>query len=176
MSTRAKIAAATASAGVLMIGWRIGVQPAGGSVTTTTTGTRSSGTSATSGTTATTTAPSTSAAPPAGASAGAATSTTAGATAGRYADGTFIGTITSNEFGQWQVTATISGGRITEVQAATSAQDKHSTNINSQAVPILRDAVLAAQSADVNLVSGATLTSQSYLTSLQAALDQAAAK
>ena len=45
--------------------------------------------------------------------------------------------------------------------------------MRTRAEPILRAEVLAAQSADVSMVSGATYTSRAYLTSLQSALDQA---
>jgi uncharacterized protein with FMN-binding domain len=44
--------------------------------------------------------------------------------------------------------------------------------INSQAVPLLRSEVLQAQSANINLISGATFTSQAFATSLQAAIEQ----
>ena len=56
-----------------------------------------------------------------------------------------------------------------------SPSDNHSRRINSQAVPILTQAAIAAQSANIDMVSGATWTSESYATSLQAALDLAKA-
>ena len=45
--------------------------------------------------------------------------------------------------------------------------------INAYALPILAQEALAAQSADIDTVSGATVTSDGYIDSLQAALDQA---
>lgn len=48
-----------------------------------------------------------------------------------------------------------------------------SVQISNYAAPILRSEVLQAQSADVQTVGGATVTSDAYLTSLQAALDAA---
>jgi uncharacterized protein with FMN-binding domain len=45
--------------------------------------------------------------------------------------------------------------------------------INAQALPILVKETLSAQSAKVDMVSGATYTSDGYLTSLQSALDRA---
>jgi hypothetical protein len=48
-----------------------------------------------------------------------------------------------------------------------------SSSINGQAVPLLRQETLRAQSANVNMISGATITSQAYIQSLQAALAQA---
>ena len=49
----------------------------------------------------------------------------------------------------------------------------HDTAINAYALPQLRQEVLAAQSAQVDAVSGATVTSDGYRESLQAALDAA---
>lgn len=163
MSTRAKIASAAVSAGVLLIGWQASVH---GSVTSS--ATTSSGTTATSqpSSSATATHPTT-AAPP--------NSATAGQATGGYIDGTYTGSAYSNEFGSWTVTVTIADGQITDVTASTTAQDRRSQGINTQAVPRLRTQVLTAQSAQVDTISGATLTSHSYLSSLQSALDEARA-
>lgn len=163
MSTRAKIASAAVSAGVLLIGWQASVH---GSVTSS--ATTSSGTTATSqpSSSATATHPTT-AAPP--------NSATAGQATGGYIDGTYTGSAYSNEFGSWTVTVTIADGQITDVTASTTAQDRRSQGINTQAVPRLRTQVLTAQSAHVDTISGATLTSKSYLSSLQSALDEARA-
>jgi uncharacterized protein with FMN-binding domain len=108
----------------------------------------------------------------AGTTSGASTTT---ASATQYADGTWTGTAVSEPWGTFQVQAVVSGGTITNVVVVASPQDGHSSRINSQAIPVLTQAVIAAQGAEVDAVSGATWTSQSYLTSLQAALDQAAA-
>jgi len=51
--------------------------------------------------------------------------------------------------------------------------DRHSDQISWSAEPILRQSVLAAQSADVSVVSRATTTSHAYLESLQSALEKA---
>lgn len=163
MSTRAKIASAAVSAGVLLIGWQASVHSSVPSSATT-----SSGTTATSqpSSSATATHPTT-AAPP--------NSATAGQATGGYIDGTYTGSAYSNEFGSWTVTVTIADGQITDVTASTTAQDHHSQGINTQAVPRLRTQVLSAQSAHVDTISGATLTSKSYLSSLQSALDEARA-
>ena len=163
MSTRAKIASAAVSAGVLLIGWQASVHSSVPSSATT-----SSGTTATSqpSSSATATHPTT-AAPP--------NSATAGQATGGYIDGTYTGSAYSNEFGSWTVTVTIADGQITDVTASTTAQDHHSQGINTQAVPRLRTQVLTAQSAQVDTISGATLTSKSYLSSLQSALDEAQA-
>ena len=80
----------------------------------------------------------------------------------------------STRFGTVQVQITVQNGKITDVAALklTDAERK-SQMISAQAAPILRSEVLQAQSADVQTVSGATVTSDAYLTSLQAALDAA---
>lgn len=64
---------------------------------------------------------------------------------------------------------------MTDVVVVSAPQDGHSSRINSQAVPTLTQSAIAAQSAEIDMISGATWTSQSYATSLQAALDQAKA-
>ncbi len=101
------------------------------------------------------------------ASAGAATTTVA------YANGTYTGSAVSEPWGTFQVQAVINGGKLTNVVVVSEPQDGHSTRINSQAVPTRTQSAIAAQSASIDAVSGATWTSQSYMTSLQAALDQA---
>jgi len=72
------------------------------------------------------------------------------------------------------VKVVISGGKITDVVVLQRQQnDSRSNQISAQATPLLKTKVLAAQSAKVSGVGGATYTSQSYLQSLQNALDQA---
>jgi uncharacterized protein with FMN-binding domain len=109
--------------------------------------------------------------------ASAATLATASTTASgaQYADGTYAGTAVQEPWGTFQVQATISGGRLVTVTVVSEPSDGHSSRINSSAVPVLTQAAVAAQNAQVDTVSGATWTSDSYRTSLQAALDAAAA-
>jgi uncharacterized protein with FMN-binding domain len=99
-----------------------------------------------------------------------------GSTQGSLSDGTFEGTSVATRYGNVQVSVTIKSGKITEVTALhlTDAEQR-SVEISNQAAPILRSEVLAAQSASVAVVSGATFTTEGYLTSLQAALDKAKA-
>jgi uncharacterized protein with FMN-binding domain len=84
------------------------------------------------------------------------------------------GPVVQTNRGRVQVQAQINGGTITEV---TPLKVPNSNNrdreINKNAVPKLRAAALAAQSADIDAVSGATVTSEGYTESLQAALDAA---
>jgi uncharacterized protein with FMN-binding domain len=77
-------------------------------------------------------------------------------------------------FGNVQVQVTVAGGTITDLTALQlTDSDGRSVQISNRAAPILRQEVLASQSANVANVSGATYTSQAYLSSLQSALDQA---
>jgi FMN-binding domain len=71
-----------------------------------------------------------------------------------------------------QVKATVTGDRLTDVTVLQLPHDNpHSWNDSSGAVAVLRSEALAAQSANINIVSGATYTSRGYARSLQAALD-----
>lgn len=101
-------------------------------------------------------------------------STSAGTSTGTTTAATYDGASVQTRFGTVQVRVTIQGGKITEVTALqlTDAERK-SAQISSRAAPVLRSEVLQAQSANVQTVSGATVTSDAYLTSLQAALDAA---
>jgi uncharacterized protein with FMN-binding domain len=94
------------------------------------------------------------------------------ATATGLKDGRFTGPATANQFGRIQVALTVTRGQITNV-AATYPTAADSARINADAIPKLKQAVLAEQSADIDAVSGATFTSAAYKTSLQAAFDAA---
>ncbi|MBB2942491.1 uncharacterized protein with FMN-binding domain [Actinoplanes lutulentus] len=88
--------------------------------------------------------------------------------------GTYKGKAVQNEYGTVQVTIKVSGGKISAADA-TFPSDGFSGTINPNAVKKLSASALTVQSADVDAVSGATFTSQSYAESLQAALDKAGA-
>ncbi len=90
-----------------------------------------------------------------------------------YADGTWTGEAVDEPWGTFQVEVTVADGQIVDVSLLESPQDRHSSRINQQAVPILTQEAIAAQSASIDMLSGATWTSESYITSLQAALDDA---
>jgi uncharacterized protein with FMN-binding domain len=92
---------------------------------------------------------------------------------GAYADGTATGSVVSTRFGDVQVQVTVSGGAITDVTALQLPDiDNRSRRIASSAEPILREEALTAQSANIDMLSGATYTSEAYAQSLQSALDQ----
>ena len=90
------------------------------------------------------------------------------------ADGTYDGAVIDTRYGTVQVQAVISGGQIADVIAVKLTDtDRKSLQISEQVAPMVRDEVLAAQSANVANISGGTYTAQAYLQSLQAALDTA---
>ncbi len=87
-------------------------------------------------------------------------------------------TVTGDPVGtQWgvvQVAVTVSGGSITDVAVPQYPNDNgKDVQINSYALPTLMQETLDQQSAHIDMVSGATVTSTGYLQSLQSALDQA---
>lgn len=91
-----------------------------------------------------------------------------------YKDGQYTGQDFPNQFGDTQVKVTIAGGRITDVQAVQLPFDRpRSAEISQYASPRLHDEVLQTQTAQIDSLSGATYTSDSYAQSVQSALDQA---
>jgi uncharacterized protein with FMN-binding domain len=87
---------------------------------------------------------------------------------------TVDGPVASNDYGDVQVRVTLQGSRIVDVQALQLPKDRsRSAQISNAAGPILRREALQAQSPRIDLVSGATYTSESYAESLQGALDKA---
>jgi uncharacterized protein with FMN-binding domain len=73
-----------------------------------------------------------------------------------------------------QVQVTVDGGTITDVTVVDyPTENGKDRAINARAIPILVQETLDAQSNDIDMVSGATLTSEGYVESLQAALDEA---
>lgn len=171
MKTRAIVTSTLASVGVLVVGWQVGA--AGITAAEQSTSVSASSGSA-SGSTSSGTSSSSSSTSSSSTSAGTTDTTTAATPTTTVVDGTYTGAAASTRWGDVQVAVTISGGVITDVTALqlTDADGK-SVQISNRAAPILREEVIAAQSADVANVGGATYTTQAYLTSVQSALDQA---
>lgn len=104
------------------------------------------------------------------------TTTTPITTAAKYKDGTYTGDSVNAYYGNVQVQVTISDGKITDVTFLDYPQDRDTSRmINQQAMPILKQEVIQAQSANVGGVSGASATSPAFIESLTTALNQAAA-
>ena len=73
-----------------------------------------------------------------------------------------------------QVQIVVSGGRVTDVSVPVYPDgNPRDAEINSYALPILVDQTIQRQSAQLDMISGATVTWEGYTTSLQAALDEA---
>ncbi|BAU87456.1 FMN-binding domain-containing protein [Streptomyces laurentii] len=97
-----------------------------------------------------------------------------GAGAGAPASGTYTGDTVDTRYGPVQVRITIEGGRLTRATAVrTPSENARDRETAGYAVPVLTSEALAAQSARIDTVSGATYTSEGYIRSLQSALDQA---
>ncbi|MFE5405044.1 FMN-binding protein [Streptomyces sp. NPDC056580] len=87
---------------------------------------------------------------------------------------TVTGDTVQTRWGPVRVRVTIQSGKLTDVTAVTyPTENPRDQEINGYAIPQLRREALAAQSADIDMVSGATYTSTGYKQSLQSALDSA---
>ncbi|WP_062287278.1 FMN-binding protein [Demequina phytophila] len=90
------------------------------------------------------------------------------------ASSTHDGPVVTNARGDYQARITVVGGEVTDVQAIVAGtQDAQSVQINARAIPELRDKVLAAQTWDVEAVSGASFTSPAFTESLRGAFEEA---
>jgi uncharacterized protein with FMN-binding domain len=90
------------------------------------------------------------------------------------ATGTTLGALERYGYGELAARVSISGGQITGIAVPVlRTAEQYSQQLAVQVIPTLRSEVLAAQSARINAVSGATYTSQAYALSVQAALDKA---
>lgn len=98
---------------------------------------------------------------------------TATTTTASTANKVVTGTAVSFRYGTVQVQVTIANGAITDITTLQAPNGGHSGQISDYAVPILQTEALSAKSANIDLVSGATYTSEAYAQSLQSALDQA---
>ncbi|MEV8148272.1 FMN-binding protein [Arthrobacter sp. NPDC080073] len=184
MRLRAGISAALASAAILVVGWQAGAHVSESNASAVTTSSTGNLGGTTTGSTATGTtgssASGSSSGTGAGSSSGSSSSSTPGSGssstlgASAKAGGTYAGTAVETRFGTVQVQVTVKAGVITDVTALhLTDQEQRSVQISARAAPLLRSEVLSAQSANVQTIGGATVTSEAYLTSLQAALDAA---
>jgi uncharacterized protein with FMN-binding domain len=88
--------------------------------------------------------------------------------------GTVDGAVVGTQYGSVQVRVSFTGKKITNVHALQLTDSSGtSVSISAGAAPTLRHEALAAQSAKIDVVSGATYTSEAYQQSLQSALDAA---
>ncbi|MEV8041849.1 FMN-binding protein [Arthrobacter sp. NPDC080082] len=187
MRIRAVVSATLASAGILLAGWQSGAHVAeSASAVGTTAGTAGTGTTGTGsaksglgssagGSTSGSAASGDTSSGTGTSGSGSGSSGSSGSSSGSSsAGGTFTGDSVQTRFGSVQVQISVSGGKITDVKALQlTDEDRRSVQISNRAAPLLRSEVLQVQSANVQTISGATVTSSAYLTSLQAALDAA---
>lgn len=88
--------------------------------------------------------------------------------------GTVDGAVVGTQYGSVQVRVSFTGKRITDVHALKlTDSSRTSVSISAGAAPVLRHEALAAHSAQIDVVSGATYTSEAYQQSLQSAIDAA---
>ena len=88
--------------------------------------------------------------------------------------GTYTGDSVQTRWGPVQVEITVEDGKIVSSDAVVYPQENHrDIEINSYAVPVYNEEAVDAQSADIDAISGATVTWQGYTQSLQSAIDQA---
>ena len=93
-----------------------------------------------------------------------------------YKNGTYTGNVADAQWGVVQIQVVIQNGKITSVQFLQYPNERNrSVQINSYADPILINEAIQAQSTKVDIVSGATDTSNAFIQSLSNALSQAQA-
>ncbi len=109
-----------------------------------------------------------------GSSTGATGSSGSSGTSGASGSTTVTGATAQTRWGPVQVQITVTGGRITDVAAVQYPNGNgRDQQINSYALPVLAQEAVAAQSAHIDHVSGASVTSGGYVQSLQSAIDKA---
>jgi uncharacterized protein with FMN-binding domain len=110
-----------------------------------------------------------------GTSSGSSSSASSSGSAGKSSSTkTVTGSVASTQWGPVQVELTVSGGKITKVSVLQyPSGNPKDEEINNYALPILVQETTDQQSAGIDMVSGATVTSTGYIQSLQSAIDQA---
>jgi uncharacterized protein with FMN-binding domain len=118
--------------------------------------------------------PAASASPTPGAAATSPAAGSASSGAAATAAKTVTGDVAQTIYGPIQVKVTVRNGKVTAVAAIEYPNnDPRDAQINSYAIPTLNQEAISAGSAQIDSVSGATYTSQGYISSLQSALDRA---
>lgn len=91
-----------------------------------------------------------------------------------YKDGSYTGTAISMNYGTVEIKAVVSGGKITDVQFLQMPDSPgHTQEVTAAAEPLLKQEAITAQSSQIDIVSGATQTSEAFQQSLDAALAMA---
>ena len=117
------------------------------------------------------------AAPPGAISPGSSGSSSGGSSSGGSTSSgskTVTGDAADTRYGPVQVRITLTNGAVTAVEATEyPTNDRRDEEINSYAIPQLNQEATSAKNANIDMVSGATYTSDGYVSSLQSALDKA---
>lgn len=102
------------------------------------------------------------------------TKPTSSGKSGQYKNGVYTGSAADAYYGTIQVKTTITNGQLSDVEFLQYPNDQQeSIEVNDAAMPILKQEAIQAQNANVDIVSGATQTSQAFKESLASALSQA---
>jgi uncharacterized protein with FMN-binding domain len=102
------------------------------------------------------------------------TAGSSGGVSGPYRDGTYTGSVADAQWGNIQVKVTITSGKVKDVQYLQYPNDRNrSIEINQYADPLLTNEAIQTQSGQVDIITGATDTSEAFIQSLSAALTQA---
>jgi uncharacterized protein with FMN-binding domain len=97
-----------------------------------------------------------------------------GSSSGSTSTKSYTGSVAETRWGPVEVKITVTGKKITAVDVLQYPDgNQRDAEINSYALPTLVQETIAAQGAQIDMVSGATVTSDGYLQSLQSALDEA---
>jgi major membrane immunogen (membrane-anchored lipoprotein) len=109
-----------------------------------------------------------------GSSDGSTSSGSSSGSASSSGSSTVTGDVAQTRWGPVQVRLTVAGGKVTDVSVVEYPDNNgRDQEINARALPVLVQETLDAQSSKIDMVSGATVTSDGYVESLQSALDKA---
>jgi uncharacterized protein with FMN-binding domain len=107
-------------------------------------------------------------------SASSSSGSSSGSSSASGSSGTFTGEVAGTQWGDVEVRITVKDGKITQSEAVEYPDGNfRDQQINAYALPELNSEVVSAQSGSIDAVSGATVTSDGYIQSLQSAIDQA---
>ena len=111
---------------------------------------------------------------PSGSTSPSPSSNSSGASTSRSGPALYTGGVADTRWGPVQVQITVQDGKITQSRAVQYPQNnQRDVMINNYALPFLDQETVQQQSASIDTISGATVTSDGYLQSLQSAIDQA---
>jgi uncharacterized protein with FMN-binding domain len=84
-----------------------------------------------------------------------------------------LGAGVPSEFGVFQVEIVVEDGEMVDIITISEPNDRKSRRINDDVIPLYEEAVISTQSADIDVISGATVTWGAYTASIRSAMDEA---